>query len=116
MDKDYPPNPTGMTEEMYRRGVDILQNLVDAENDSDIINHINGALCTQGVDAALYLLYYGHMVKVAMYDKAKSDQQILKDFKQLLQTAASIGAYIGRERMLTVEKFDKMWDVPYDVN
>ena len=116
MDRDYPPNPTGMTEDMYRKGVDILQSLVDSEDDSDVIHHINGVLTTAGVDAALYLLYYGHMVKIAMYDKLKTEQERLKDFKQLLQTAASIGAHISRERMVTVEKFDKMWDIPYDGN
>ena len=40
-----------------------------------------------------------------------SPAQELRDFRTLLQTAAALGALVGRERLLTIEKFDKLWDM-----
>ena len=39
-----------------------------------------------------------------------------KDFRTLLQTAASLGAYASRERFIGIEKLDKLWNISEEEN
>ena len=116
--EDYPPNPTGMPDEIYQLGVDLLTALVNTKDDSDTLVHIESALNSQGVDAALYLLYYGFMIKQTLNfsSHVSNEYQQQKDFRTLLQTAASIGAYASRERYAGIEKLDKIWNITEDDN
>ena len=112
MDFNYPPNPTGMTDEKYEQGISILQNLLavpHSEDNEEILYHIERVLNYAGVDPALYLLYYGHQVKEAITMGMVSEEQRSRAFKTLLQTAVSIGAYISMNELDTIDKLDKLW-------
>ena len=100
---DYPPNPTGMPDEQYQAGVNLLTTLVETKDDESALHHVESVLSNRGVDAALYLLYYGYCVKQSMNLGLQTEHDIQRDFRTLLQTAASIGAYISRERVNTIE-------------
>ena len=115
--REYPPNPTGMSEEHYQQGVDILYSLLKTDEepkDKTGQDHIEKVLNRKGVDAALYLLYYGHRVKEEIYGVATSEAQTQREFKTLLQTAVSIGAMIGREHLLILDKLDSIWNISYE--
>ena len=107
-------NPTGMPDENYKQGIVILQNLLavpHTDNDEEgILSHIERVLNYSGLDSALYLLYYGHQVREVMTMGMVSDDQRSKTFKTLLQTAVSIGAYISKKELNTIDKLDKLWD------
>ena len=109
---EYPPNPTGMTDENYLQGVTILQNLlaVPDTGDDSVLAHIEKVLNYTGVDPALYLLYYGHQVKEAMSMGMFNDEQRSRAFKTLLQTAVSIGAYISKKELNAIDKLDRLWE------
>ena len=114
--QEYPPNPTGMDEEHYKYGVDILYSLLKTDEETKGTagqDHIEKVLSRKGVDAALYLLYYGHKVKEEMYGTATNEAQSQREFKTLLQTAVSIGAMVGREHLLILDKLDTIWNTPY---
>lgn len=108
---EYPPNPTGMPDEQYQAGVDLLTTLVDTKDEAKAIDHIESVLTNKGVDAALYLLYYGYCVKQTLNLGMQTEVDIQRDFRTLLQTAASIGAYISRERFNNLEKLDRLWEI-----
>jgi len=114
--EDYPPNPTGMEEELYKDGVNVLYSLIknDGQKDDTEMNHIEAVLSSRGVDAALYLLYYGHRVKEDIYGSSNNEARNQREFKTLLQTAVSIGAMIGREKLLVLDKLDNLWNIPYE--
>ena len=114
--EEYPPNPTGMEEELYKEGVNILFSLIknDGHENTTEVAHIESVLNSKGVDAALYLLYYGHRVKEEIYGSSNSEVRNQKEFKTLLQTAASIGAMISREKLLVLDKLDNLWNIPYE--
>ena len=78
--------------------------------------HIESTVKANGVDAALYLLYYTFVIKCTMQGNDLTDESKLKEFRNMLQTAVTIGAYISRDRLLNIEKFDKMWELPYVEN
>lgn len=110
---EYPPNPTGMTEENYKAGIDVLQSLLSLPTETDkddILKHIDKVLNYSGVDAALYLLYYGHQVREVMTTGIVTETQRVMAFRVLLQTAVSIGAYISKNELDTIDKLDKLWD------
>ena len=109
----YPPNSTGMEDAQYHAGIDILKKLISLVDDSDEINHIEATVRAKGVDAALYLLYYTFVIKCRTQGNDLTEENKLREFRTMLQTAVSIGAYIGRDRLLNIEKFDKMWELPY---
>lgn len=113
MDFFYPPNYTGMDDSKYRAGIDILKKLINLDDDSDELMHIESTVKVDGVDAALYLLYYSFMIKCQMQGNALTDDAKLREFRIMLQTAVTIGAFVGRDRLLNIEKFDKMWNVPF---
>ena len=113
---DYPPNPTGMPDDVYKSGVDLLTALVNTQDNSDVLTHIESTLNTDGVDAALYLLNYGFMVKQTLTFSMNDEYKQQKDFRTLLQTAASLGAYASRERFIGIEKLDKLWNISEEEN
>ena len=113
---EYPPNPTGLPDDIYQTGVDLLTALVDTQLDDDSMKHIEATLNSTGVDAALYLLYYGFTIKQALTYSMKGEYQQQKDFRTLLQSAASIGAYASRERYNGIEKLDKLWNITEEEN
>ena len=113
MDFFYPPNYTGMEDNQYFAGIDILKKLINLEDDSDELSHIEATVKAKGVDAALYLLYYTFVIKCRTQGNYLTEENKLREFRTMLQTAVSIGAYIGRDRLLNIEKFDKMWELPY---
>ena len=41
---EYPPNPTGMPDDIYQTGVDLLTALVDTQLDDDSMKHIEATL------------------------------------------------------------------------
>ena len=110
---DYPPNPTDMTDENYKEGVNILFSLLKTNGDVEDprVNHINSVLNSPGVDAALYLLYYGHRVKEEIYGYNNNPYSHQREFKTLLQTAASIGAMISKEKITVLDKLDNLWNI-----
>ena len=116
MDFFYPPNYTGMEDNQYFAGIDILKKLINLEDDSDELSHIEATVKAKGVDAALYLLYYTFVIKCKMQEDGLTDESKLKEFRTMLQTAVTIGAFISRDRLLNIEKFDKMWELPYVEN
>lgn len=109
----YPPNPTNMPDDVFKSGVDVLTTLVDIEEGGSELSHIESILNEPGVDAALYLLYHGYCIKRTIYGEVYNEAIRQKEFRTLLQTAASIGAYMSRHKQIDFEKFDKMWNVPY---
>ena len=111
--ENYPPNPTDMEEELYKDGVNILYSLIknDGQTDDIEMNHIEAVLNSKGVDAALYLLYYGHRIREDIYGSSYNDARSQREFKTLLQTAASIGAMISREKLLVLDKLDSLWNI-----
>lgn len=116
-DQEYPPNITGMDEENYKHGVDILYSLIRTDEktkDTPGQDHIEKVLSRRGVDAALYLLYYGHRVKEEIYGTSINEAQMQKEFKTLLQTAVSIGAMVSREHLLILDKLDSIWNISYE--
>ena len=105
---NYPPNPTTMNEDQYKAGVDVLFALLEHENNTEIMTHIEKVLTAKGVDASLYLLYYGHHVKQTIEGYDWDARQHQAAFRTLLQTACSIGALIGKMEISTIEKLDKL--------
>ena len=61
----------------------------------------------------MYLLYYTFVIKCKTQGNDLTEENRLREFRIMLQTAVTIGAYIGRDRLLNIEKFDKMWELPY---
>ena len=117
----YPPNPRGMSDEKYKQGVDLLQTLLAVPDKDDVegtLPHIEKVLNYTGVDSALYLLYYGHQVREVMTMGMFTEEQMARAFKTLLQTAVSIGAYISKHELNTINKLDKLWgsDIQEEVN
>ena len=113
---EYPPNPTNMPEDIFRAGVDVLTTLLRVEDDGKELKHIESVLNDRGVDAALYLLYHGFCIKRTIYGPAPDEISEQREFRTLLQTAASIGAFISSRKSLDtseLEKLDKLWDVPF---
>jgi len=98
-----------MDKDKYAEGRELLNQLLITPNDNEIFMHVNKTIASSNIDAALYLLYIGHRVRSA--SGMTSPAQELRDFRTLLQTAAALGALVGRERLLTIEKFDKLWDM-----
>ena len=113
---EYPPNPTNMPEDIFRAGVDVLTTLLRVEDDGKELKHIEAVLNDRGVDAALYLLYHGFCIKSTIYGPATDEISEQREFRTLLQTAASIGAYISNKKSLdivNIEQLDKLWEVPF---
>ena len=111
---EYPPNPTNMPDEIFQSGVDILTSLVDVQDGGSDMTHIESILNQPGVDAALYLLYHGYCIKRSIYGEAYNEMIRQKEFRTLLQTAASIGVYMSKHKQDDFTKLDKMWDIPYE--
>ena len=110
----YPPNITNMPDELFKSGVDLLNNLVDVEEGGIEMTNIESVLNETGVDAALYLLYHGYCIKRNIYGEGYNEGMRQRDFRTLLQTAASIGIYMSKHRQVDFEKLDKMWNVQYE--
>ena len=100
-----------MNMDKYNAGQALLSQLLNTPANEDYFKHVTNTLSSEGVDSALYLLYVGYSMK-----SSTSRVNELKDFRTLLQTAAALGALVSRERMLTIEKFDRMWDIDTDVH
>ena len=77
---EYPPNPTGMPDEQYQAGVDLLTTLVDTKDEAKAIDHIESVLTNKGVDAALYLLYHGFCIKRTIYGPAVDEVSEQREF------------------------------------
>ena len=95
-----------MTSEMF----------VKTEVSKKELKHIEAVLNDRGVDAALYLLYHGFCIKRTIYGPATDEISEQREFRTLLQTAASIGAYISNKKSLdivNIEQLDKLWEVPF---
>ena len=112
-ERDYPPNPTGMDEEAYKAGVDVLFKLLKHEHDTEVMTHVEKVLTSIGVDSALYLLYYGHLIKEQIDGVTWDARKHQAAFKVLLQTACSIGALVSKTDTEVIDKLDKLWDIPY---
>ena len=110
MDDNESPIPD-MSRDRYNAGQALLSQLLNTPNNEDSFKHVTNTLSSEGVDAALYLLYIGYSIKSTT---SRDDQ--LRDFRTLLQTATALGALVSRDRMLTTEKFDKMWKLETDGN
>ena len=96
-------------EDKYKEGRALLEQLLVTPEDDETFTHVNRTIASSGVDSALYLLYLGHRIRAV--SEPKTPTQELRDFRTLLQTAAALGALVGRERLLTIDKFDRMWDI-----
>ena len=110
MDDNESPIPD-MNQDKYNAGQELLSQLLDTPKNEACFKHVTGTLSSEGIDAALYLLYVGYSIKAST-----SRESEVRDFRTLLQTAAALGALVSRDRMLTTEKFDRMWDIDTDVN
>jgi|TARA_R110000824_G_scaffold120758_1_gene276401 hypothetical protein len=98
-----------MDRDKYEEGRALLNQLLVTPENDEIFTHVNKTIASSRIDSALYLLYVGHRVRTA--SGMTSPEQELRDFRTLLQTAAALGALVGRERFVTIEKFDRMWNV-----
>ena len=114
--EEYPPNPTNMPEEVFRAGVDVLTTLLRVEDGSTDLQHVESVLNDRGVDAALYLLYHGFCIKRTLFGPVEDEVSEQREFRTLLQTAASIGAYVSKRKAtdsMNIEKLDRLWDIPF---
>ena len=56
----------------------------------------------------------GEDMSVIKSRQPESDMIRQKEFRTLLQTAASIGVYMSKHKQDDFTKLDKMWDIPYE--